>query len=108
MSEELKERVIKFRCWELPDQPLSMHMGTSYLVNDLAREIEAQAARIAELRAALKLALRRIVVREKYAAMYRCGKASEKVFDELEKTKDAESIGRAVLKNTAKAETDKP
>ena len=55
--EELKDRVIKFKCIELPGQPMMMHMGTSYLVNDLwsalerqEKEIEAQATEIEALR----------------------------------------------------------
>jgi hypothetical protein len=43
----LQERVNLFNQMALPGQPLGMHMGTSYLVNDLMREI-------AELREALK------------------------------------------------------
>ena len=34
----LQERVNLFNQMALPGQPLGMHMGTSYLVNDLARE----------------------------------------------------------------------
>lgn len=43
MAEEkmtLKERVDAFALMQLPGQPLMMHMGTSYLINDLWREIE--------------------------------------------------------------------
>jgi hypothetical protein len=40
MSEDMKERVDKFNRLELPGQPIMMHMGTSYLVNDLWREVE--------------------------------------------------------------------
>nr|WP_319250477.1 hypothetical protein [uncultured Celeribacter sp.] len=36
----LKERVDAFALMELPGQPRMMHMGTSYLVNDLWREIQ--------------------------------------------------------------------
>ncbi len=43
----LKERVNQFYALKLPGQPMMMHMGTSYLVADLA-------ARIAELEATLK------------------------------------------------------
>lgn len=43
----LEERVNLFNQMALPGQPLSMHIGTSYLVNDLMREIQ-------ELREALK------------------------------------------------------
>lgn len=38
--DDLKERVDKFNAMELPGQPMMMHMGTNYLVNDLWREIE--------------------------------------------------------------------
>ncbi len=33
--EDLKERVVKFHMMELPGQMKMMHMGTSYLINDL-------------------------------------------------------------------------
>lgn len=36
----LEERVNQFNCLELPGQPMGMHMGTSYLVNDLWREVK--------------------------------------------------------------------
>lgn len=36
----LKERVLAFKTFSLPGQPVSCHMGTSYLVNDLWQEIE--------------------------------------------------------------------
>jgi hypothetical protein len=36
----LEERVDAFALMELPGQPRVMHMGTSYLVNDLWREIQ--------------------------------------------------------------------
>jgi hypothetical protein len=41
MSEkpDLEERVRQFRTLSLPGQEISMHMGTSYLVNDLMREV---------------------------------------------------------------------
>lgn len=37
--DELEERVRKFNSLQLPGQPMTMHMGTSYLVNDLWREV---------------------------------------------------------------------
>jgi hypothetical protein len=37
--DELNNRIEQFNCLELPGQPMSMHMGTSYLVNDLWKEI---------------------------------------------------------------------
>ena len=37
---ELEKRVELFRALELPGQPKMMHMGTSYLVNDLWREVQ--------------------------------------------------------------------
>jgi len=40
VSEDLKERVDAFNRMQLPGQPPGMHMGTSYLVNDLWREVE--------------------------------------------------------------------
>jgi hypothetical protein len=40
MREPLETRVEQFRCLELPGQPMSMHMGTSYLVGDLWKEVQ--------------------------------------------------------------------
>ena len=42
MSEnnELNKRIQQFNSLSLPGQPLGMHMGTSYLVNDLWREVQ--------------------------------------------------------------------
>lgn len=37
---DLNDRVTKFHLLELPGQPMGMHMGTSYLVNDLWRELQ--------------------------------------------------------------------
>ena len=38
--DELEERVYKFNSLSLPGQPMGTHMGTSYLVNDLWREVK--------------------------------------------------------------------
>lgn len=38
--DDLKTRVDQFNSLSLPGQPMGMHMGTMYLVNDLWREIE--------------------------------------------------------------------
>lgn len=38
--DDLEERVEKFFMLMLPGQPMGMHMGTSYLVNDLWREVQ--------------------------------------------------------------------
>ena len=39
--EEIEKRYEQFRCLELPGQPRMMHMGTSYLVNDLHKALTA-------------------------------------------------------------------
>ena len=39
--EDLKTRVNQFNALSLPGQPMVMHMGTSYLVNDLWRALNA-------------------------------------------------------------------
>ncbi len=39
-NKDLAERVLKFNSLELPGQPMMMHMGTSYLVNDLWAEVK--------------------------------------------------------------------
>lgn len=38
--DDLRDRVNKFNALELPGQPMGMHMGTSYLVNDLLKAVE--------------------------------------------------------------------
>lgn len=38
--DDLRDRVNKFNALELPGQLQSMHMGTSYLVNDLMRAVD--------------------------------------------------------------------
>ena len=38
-NEDLETRVQQFMRLELPGQPMMMHMGTSYLVQDLWREV---------------------------------------------------------------------
>jgi hypothetical protein len=38
--DDLKKRVGQFNSMSLPGQPIGVHMGTMYLVNDLWREIE--------------------------------------------------------------------
>lgn len=45
--DDLEKRVQQFGMMQLPGQPIGMHMGTSYLVNDLWREVQ-------KLRAELK------------------------------------------------------
>jgi hypothetical protein len=49
MSDNLSERVEQFRCLELPGQPMSMHMGTSYLISDLWKEVERLTSEVARL-----------------------------------------------------------
>ena len=39
-KDDLQERVNQFKTMSLPGQPMGMHMGTSYLVNDLWREVQ--------------------------------------------------------------------
>lgn len=70
----LLERHTQFNLMQLPGQPFGMHMGTSYLVNDLASTViairtaltEAE-ARVAELEAALCEAKRQSFVFEMQA-----------------------------------------
>ena len=38
--DNLKERIMQFRTLSLPGQPMGMHMGTSYLVEDLWRAVK--------------------------------------------------------------------
>ncbi|KEZ78361.1 hypothetical protein [Salinisphaera hydrothermalis] len=49
--DEIQERAGKFRCIELPGQPIMMHMGTSYLVGDLDKAVSKLRARVADLKA---------------------------------------------------------
>jgi len=46
----LKERVEQFHLMQLPGQPMMMHMGTSYLVQDLWSTLKNLADEIDELR----------------------------------------------------------
>ena len=50
---QIRERVMQFKTMSLPGQPMAMHMGTSYLVGDLDRAIDALAAERDALRTAL-------------------------------------------------------
>lgn len=43
-----------FACLKLPGQPMVMHMGTSYLVNDLAAEVRKLRGTNGEILAALQ------------------------------------------------------
>ncbi|QZP06847.1 hypothetical protein [Caenibius sp. WL] len=42
---DLRERVRQFQTMELPGQPMMLHMGTSYLVNDLWSAVKLLAER---------------------------------------------------------------
>jgi hypothetical protein len=46
-KDSLEERVRQFQMMKLPGQPMGMHMGTAYLINDLWREVQ----RLRKLRA---------------------------------------------------------
>lgn len=41
---DIETRVLQFRMLALPGQPMSMHMGTAALVNDMWKEIDADKA----------------------------------------------------------------
>jgi len=58
MSDDLLDRVEQFTMMKLPGQPMAMHMGTLYLVNDLAREVERLSDMQAECNAAIARAER--------------------------------------------------
>lgn len=47
--ESLYDRALQFSLLQLPGQPQGMHMGTSYLVNDLVRALKAADEKIAAL-----------------------------------------------------------
>lgn len=47
-KEDLEKRVEQFQRLELPGQPMGMHMGTMYLVNDLWREVQRLRALVSE------------------------------------------------------------
>jgi hypothetical protein len=51
---DVLERAVDFACLELPGQPKFMHMGTSYLVKDLAKEVRDLRDQKAELLSALR------------------------------------------------------
>jgi hypothetical protein len=44
----LDERVLDFQLMRLPGQPMAMHMGTSYLVNDLHAEVKRLRTELAD------------------------------------------------------------
>jgi hypothetical protein len=46
---DLEERVRQYNTLSLPGQPMSCHMGTSYLIGDLMRKIKELEAEIEEL-----------------------------------------------------------
>ena len=46
-KDDLADRVYKFNRLQLPGQPMGMHMGTSYLVNDLWMEVQRLRAALA-------------------------------------------------------------
>lgn len=47
--EDLRQRTLKYRLLELPGQPPMVHMGTSYLIDDLMRTVECFWSEIQEL-----------------------------------------------------------
>ena len=100
MNKKLEERVIEFRCFGLPGQPV-MHVGTSYLVNDLVREIDAQAARIAELKAAAKLFIATFPL-----PPYHNDSSGKRGFGKDSPIVLAYKATEIALENTAKAETE--
>lgn len=38
--DELEKRIQQYNTMSLPGQPMGLHMGTSYLINDLWREVQ--------------------------------------------------------------------
>jgi len=52
--DDLKNRVTKFHCLQLPGQPRSMHMGTAYLIEDLWKEVQKLREKIDKLCASPK------------------------------------------------------
>jgi hypothetical protein len=54
--EEIYERCVQFSMMRLPGQPFGIHMGTSYLVNDLRLSLTAALARLAVAREWIALA----------------------------------------------------
>lgn len=53
--DSLEDRVLKFSMLELEGQPRFMHMGTSYLVNDLWSEVRRLRAEVEGLRSDAEL-----------------------------------------------------
>ena len=45
----LEDRVLAYKCLELPGQPMSMHMGTANLINDLMEEVKRLRTVVVEL-----------------------------------------------------------
>ena len=49
MDIDLRNRIKQYRTLSLPGQPMGMHMGTSYLINDLENAIDQLEAENEEL-----------------------------------------------------------
>ena len=46
--DEVKNRCRKFSSLQLPGQPMGIHMGTAYLVNDLERLVDELSSLVAK------------------------------------------------------------
>ncbi len=46
--DDLEERVMQFWSMSLPGQPLTLHVGTSNLVNDLWKEVQRLRTKVKE------------------------------------------------------------
>lgn len=58
MNDDLEQRIEQYQCFELPGQPMTAHMGTSYLINDLWKEVNRLRAELGALRAHLRQHIR--------------------------------------------------
>lgn len=91
MIADLQSRVHDFMNMKLPGQPLSMHMGTNYLVQDLIGAVEALASRGAEQATVTKIV-------ELYFRPWGAAKAAEWEFLTGDKPFTAEVAMRQIQK----------
>ena len=78
--EDLKKRVDDFNSLRLPGQPFGMHMGTSYLVNDLWKEIQKRDNDLRKLIEELRVGGKSLSTDATHAYMF-CADKIEKLLD---------------------------
>jgi hypothetical protein len=96
--EQLRKRVMQFKTMSLPGQPMSMHMGTSYLVGDLDKAIAALSAALEAERVCLINARSKLRLREKQSENYKArAEAAEAERDALKEQGEREGASAVDL-----------